>query len=234
VFYARGVTNALQCRSKKAATKFSEFSKLAGIWYDLKLNKPWRLHWWNKSHEKLWKMVNSAMQLEVKARQRSRAIHQLERQVLVSERWIAQLKPLLSETSLVKEELRILKGISKVQVRRVRWGYTEEELRVRKAIPRVQVRPVQWNITEKEPGLRKVIPRLRSKPIYPKTPFSRGSSWPYENGVNENTSADKAWDLLNRNRPVQRHTGNNDRQTLTKANRILADQVAKLLDGFQP
>jgi len=207
MFYAMSVADALQCESRKAGTKFSKFSKLAEIWCDNNLCEPWQIHWRNRSHEDLWEMVNSAIHLEVKVRQRSQVVPGLERQVLASESWIAQLKTLLSEIQRVKEE---------------------QKLRIRK----LRSRTIYWeplSHAEKELRFRKVIPTLRSK-----SSDSRRTSPLSDSDVNEYTSADEAWNLLNRNRPVQRLTRNNDEQTLTEENRILADQIAKLLDGFQP
>ena len=178
MFYAMGVADAIQCESKEADITFSEFSKLSEIWCDENLHEACQLHWRNKSYTKLWRMMNSAILREVKARQSSRVIYRLEQQVLASEAWNTHLKSWLYRILGVKEEQRF----------------------------------------------RKVIPKLRS----------RRTSRLSDSGVNEDTSADEAWDLLNRNRPVRRPTRYRDGRTWAEENRILEYQITKLLHGFQP
>jgi len=229
--YARIAANSLQWKSSRAHSEFRKFFKLAGVWCIKKLYWPSTLRWQEKSHEDLWEMANSVMQLEIEARRSSRALCQLEHQILASERWITLLQAWLSKKSYVEKRLKIKKVISRLEIKKV-----ITRLKMKKGTQRLKIKKVISRLKRKKLisrlKIKKVIPRVRAKPV--RRSNSRTLSlW---NKVYKDELADKAWDLVNKNhlRLAKKPTRNRNQSMLAEENRAIADEVAKLLDGFRP
>lgn len=202
-------------------------------------------------------MINSAMQLEIEARRPSQALYRLKRQVLASERWITQLKSWLSKKSYVEKALKIKrkKKTPRLKFRKVKVGkeFETSRLKVRKVIEPLKIKKelgapmlkikkqlvtsrlkVRNELETPRPKVGKLIRRLESKPDYHSIP--RPISRQPESSVNEDALADKAWDAVNKNhlQLAKKFMQIRDQRMLAEENRTVADQVAKLLDGFQP
>jgi len=236
MFYATCVVNALQCQNSEAGSKFSQFLKLAEIWCDRKLSDPIHKHWRNKWREGLWEMINSAMELELMPRRFSRTLHGLEWQVLASERSITRLKASLSNILHAERKpkptsvFRMIRSKSALAEpsSAIAMLHAETKLKSGKVFRRIRSKPA---LAEPSFAIKKY--RSIKFPSIRRTSSSKRAT---ESGVNQDASADQAWDLLSkRSQQLAKRNGQSGhRQTLAEENRVLADQIAKLLDGFQP
>jgi len=217
ISYARISADTLHFQSSQARSKFNQFFELAGIWRNKKLDRPSTVHTRYNSHEDLWEMVNSAMQLEIEARRSSQALYRLELQVLTSERWITQIKPWLTK----KSHVRIRKFLPGTTSPPSGSNVNEPVYRVRKVLSGMTSPPSGSNVNEPVCRVRRVLSGMTSPPS--------GSN------VNENALSDEVWDLVNEyHPPVAKKCARDRNRRQLQQNLVVADQVAKLLDGFQP